>query len=254
MSQSRAERRRNARGGSAPPPKRDPMMPIYLGLAAVVILVFAGFGITNFVQNKARADAMAFATNTPTPGPSPTTKPIQLAIAQAVGTPGAFPKGDFKRNLPTDTAQGGHGQDVDGIPCQTNEGVQLHIHSHLAILVNGKLQQIPEAIGVQPIPPNSGCLYWIHTHDASGVLHVESGSVSAPNGGPYTLGMFFDIWGEQVSRDQVGPFKGTVTAFVNSQPYDGDLRAIPLRSHQRITLEVGQPVVPPPVYLLPAGD
>jgi hypothetical protein len=66
--------------------------------------------------------------------------------------------------------------------------------------------------------------------------------------------MFFDIWGEPLSSNQVGPFKGPVTAYVNSQPYTGDLRAIPLRSHQRITLEVGQPVVPPPTYLLPPGD
>jgi hypothetical protein len=254
MSQSRAERRRSARGGNAPPPKRDPMMPIYLGLAVVVILIFAGFGITNFLQNKARSDAYAFATNTPTPGPSPTAKPIQLTAGESIGKAGAFPTGDFKRNISTDQAGGGHGQDVDGIPCQTNEGVQLHIHSQLSIFVHGKLVQIPEAIGIVPIPPQSGCLYWIHTHDNSGVIHVESGSVSAPGGGPYTLGMFFDIWGEPLSSNQVGPFKGPVTAYVNSQPYTGDLRAIPLRSHQRITLEVGQPVVPPPTYLLPPGD
>jgi hypothetical protein len=254
MTQTRAERRRSTRGGNAPPPKRDPMMPIYIGLAVVVILIFAGFGITNFVQNKARSDAYAFATNTPTPGPGKTPKPIQLAPTEAVGEPGAFPKGDFKRNIPTDTAQGGHGQDVDGIPCQTSEGVQLHVHSHLAIYVHGKLIQVPEAIGVQPIPPNSGCLYWIHTHDNSGVIHVESGSVQSPNGGAYTLGNFFDIWGEPLTNDQIGPYKGPVTAFVNSQPYSGDLKAIPLRSHQRIVLEVGKPVVPPPVYLLPPGD
>jgi hypothetical protein len=254
MSQSRAERRRTARGGNAPPPKRDPMMPIYIGFAVIVILVFAGFGITNFVQNKARSDAWAFATNTPTPGPSPSGKPIQLAAGQSVGKAGAFPKGDFKHNLPTDTAQGGRGQDVDNIPCQANEGVQLHIHAHLAIFVHGKQVQIPEAIGVTPIPPNSGCLYWIHTHDNSGVIHVEAGSITSPNGGPYTLGDFFDIWGETLSRNQIGQFKGQVTAYVNGSLYEGDLREIPLRSHQRIVLEVGQPVVPPPVYLLPPGD
>src|SRR5581483_832488 len=104
MSQSRAARRRNARGGNAPPPKRDPMMPIYLGLAVVVILIFAGFGITNFLQNKARSDAYAFATSTPTPGPSPTAKPIQLTAGESIGKAGAFPKGDFKRNISTDQA------------------------------------------------------------------------------------------------------------------------------------------------------
>lgn len=253
MSQSRAERRRNTRGGNAPPPKRDPMMPVYLGLAIVIVLVFAGFGITNFVQNRARAQALAFATNTPTPGPNPTTKPIQLQNLQALGKPIGFAQPDLKNGKPADTAQGGRGQDVDGVPCQTSEGVQLHIHTHLALFVKGAQVQIPQEIGMAPTP-QGGCLYWIHTHDASGVIHVESGSISAPNGGPFTLGMFFDIWGVPVSREGVGPFKGPVTAFVNSTPYDGDIRAIPLRSHQRITLEVGKPIVPAPVYLLPVGD
>ncbi len=230
------------------------MMPIYIGLGVIVVLIFAGFGISNYMQNKAHNDAYAFDTATPTPGPARTSKPVQLSAGENLGKTGFFPKGDFKRNVSTDTAQGGRGQEVDGIPCETNEAVQLHIHSQLAIFVHGVLVQVPEAIGIVPIPPNSGCLYWIHTHDASGVIHVEAGSVGAPNGGPYTLGMFFDIWGETLSRTQIGPYKGPVTAFVNSEPYDGDLRAIPLRSHQRIVLEVGKPVVPPPVYLVPAGD
>ncbi len=203
MSHSRAERRRSTRGGNAPPPKRDPMVPIYIGLAAVVVLVFIIFGITNYVQNKARADAFAFAVSTPSPGPSPTSKPVQLANLQAVGKAIGFPKSDLAHGNPEDTAQGGRGQDVDGIPCQTSEGVVLHIHSHLAIFDHGTQVQVPAFIGMSP-NAQGGCLYWIHTHDPSGVIHVESGSVTAPQGGPFTLGMFFDIWGEQLSRDRVG--------------------------------------------------
>jgi hypothetical protein len=253
MSQSRAERRRQSRGGNAPPPKRDPMVPIYIGFALIVVLVFAGFGISNWIQNHARAQALAFDVSTPSPGPSPTTKPVQIANLQKIGKAIGFPVPDLQKGKPADTAQGGQGQDVDGIPCQTSEAVQLHIHSQLSLFDNGTQVQIPAFIGMAPTP-QGGCLYWIHTHDASGVIHVEAGDVSAPNGGPYTLGMFFDIWGQPLSRTQIGPFKGAVTAFVNGQPYDGDLRAIPLRSHQLIALEVGTPIVKPPHYLLPAGD
>lgn len=253
MSQSRAERRRSTRGGNAPPPKRDPMVPIYIGFAVVVALIFAGFGISNWIQNNARAKAVAFDVSTPTPGPQPTKKPMQLQNLQVVGKPIGFAKANFQQNKPADTAQGGRGQNVDGIPCETSEGVVLHIHSQLSIFYKGTQVQIPALIGMAP-SAQGGCLYWIHTHDASGVIHVEAGSVTAPNGGPYTLGLFFDIWGEQLAADHVGPFKGPVTAFVNGQPYSGDLRSIPLRSHQLITLEVGKPIVPPPNYLLPPGD
>ncbi len=77
---SRAERRRTSRGGAAPPPrKRDPMVPIYIALGAIVVLVFIGFGISNYVTNRSRAQITALDVATPTAGPVPTTKPVQPA-------------------------------------------------------------------------------------------------------------------------------------------------------------------------------
>ena len=257
---SRAERRRSARGGATPPPaKRDPMVPIYAGFAVIIVLVFIGFGISNFITNRSHAQALAFDYGTPSPGPQPTTKPIQLKDPQPqpVGKPiFGLATPDPKKGILSDSSTGGHGQPVDGIPCATSEAVAVHVHSQLAILVDGAPLQVPPYIGIAltPTSETGSCLYWIHTHDASGVIHVEAGEPSAPNGGPYTLGMFFDIWGQPLSRSQVGPFKGNVTAYVNGQSYSGNLADIPLRSHQRIVLEVGQPVVPPPTYLLPKGD
>jgi hypothetical protein len=103
--------------------------------------------------------------------------------------------------------------------------------------------------------PGGGCLYWIHTHDASGIIHIEAPAVTPPTGGDhYTLGMFFDIWGEPLTRDNVAGLKGPVTAFVNGAKYDGELKDIPLLSHQQVVLEVGTPVVPPPNYVMPPND
>jgi hypothetical protein len=254
MSQpSRAERRRSTRGGSAPPPKRDPMVPIYAGLAAVIILVFAGFSIVNAYQNHRQQAALAFEVSTPTPAPAPTRKPIQIKNFEVIGKPIGFAQPDVKKGILTDTAAGGRGSPVDGIPCETTEQAVLHIHSHLSIFNNGTPIEIPPYVGMAAMG-QTGCLYWIHTHDATGIIHVEAGSDEAPNGGPYTLGMFFDIWGEPLGPLQVGPFKGQVTAFVNGTRYVGSLAQIPLRAHQDITLEVGTPIVPPPNYALPAGD
>ena len=41
-------------------------------------------------------------------------------------------------------------QTIDGIKCELAEKVVFHIHSHLAIFVNGKQKQVPYGIGIGP--------------------------------------------------------------------------------------------------------
>lgn len=242
MSQpTRNERRRQQRGGSTPPTRRDPMTAIYVsvGVALVVIvLIFAGL---NWRQRARLAAAMA----TPTPAAGPTSKPIQLTDGVPVGIP-------FEKTKLPDTIHGGIGAPIDGITCGAMEYATLHVHSHLALFVNGKQLAVPQYIGMAP-NASGGCLYWIHTHDASGIIHVEAPQLNAPGGGPYTLGDFFDIWGMPLTRSNVAGFKGPVTAYVNGTLYAGPLRAIPLHAHQQIVLEVGKPV-PPPNYIFPPND
>jgi hypothetical protein len=250
---SRAERRRHQRGGSGPPPRRDPMIPVYIGFGVVIVLVLIGFGVMSAVQNSQRNAQQAFVTSTPTPGPNAKSTPVQLKDGAALGKK-YFATPNPSHGFIGDTPIGGRGVPVDNIPCETNEAAVLHVHTHLAIFYHGVLMQVPPYLGFAATAPGQGCLYWIHTHDGSGIIHIEAGSVNSPNGGNYTLGNFFDIWGEQLARTRVGPFEGPVTAFVNGSPYNGDLSQIPLRSHQQIVLEVGRPVVPPPNYVFPVGD
>ncbi len=242
MSQpSRAERRRHARGGAAPPPRRDPMRAVYIGIGIAIVALIAIFAGLNWWQNRKVQQAYA----TPTPGPNASAKPIQLADGQALGA--RF----FKQKYP-DTAQGGRGQTVDGIGCGTQEYATLHVHTHLAIFDNGKQIQVPRWIGFAPSLAG-GCLYWIHTHDGSGIIHLEAPDIAPPQGGVYTLGMLFDIWGQPLQRQDVAGFVGPVTAYVNGTKYDGDLSAIPLGAHQQIVLMIGRPV-PPPNYAFPPND
>ncbi|MCC9309491.1 hypothetical protein LN042_20820 [Kitasatospora sp. RB6PN24] len=149
---------------------------------------------------------------------------------------------------PSSTAAGG--QTVDGISCSATEQVAYHIHSHLAVYVNGQSRSIPYGIGiVMPVPtttPNgvfaqaTNCYYWLHTHASDGIIHVES-----PTQSQYTLGQFFDIWQQPLSATQVGPATGPVTAYVNGKPYTGDPRDITLQPHEDIQLDVGTPTVAP---------
>jgi hypothetical protein len=246
MSQpTRADRRRDQSRGAAPPPRRDPMTFVYVGVGVAVLAVILIFGGMNWQQNQLRTAAFA----TPTPGPSPQGKVITLVDGTSVGT------AHFVSKVP-DAPKGGMGLPVDGIQCGGMEYATLHIHPHVSLFVNGKQLQIPQGIGfgLASAANPQGCLYWIHTHDASGIIHIEAPQIEAPAGGPYTLGMLFDIWGQPLTDNAIADAKGPVTAYVNGTKYDGDLRQIPLKSHQEITLEVGTPVVPPPSYTFPVAD
>jgi hypothetical protein len=238
---SRAERRRHQRGGAAPPPRRDPMRSVYIGIGIAIVAVILGFAAFNWWQNRMVAQANA----TPSPGPNASAKAVQLSNGENLGT--KFVKAKYP-----DTPLGGRGRTMDGIGCGAMEYATLHVHTHLAIFRNGKQMQVPQYIGFAPNLAG-GCLYWIHTHDASGIIHIEAPDISPPQGGPYTLGMLFDIWGQSLDRNNIAGLAGPVTAYVNGQQYDGDLRAIPLGAHQQIVLEVGTPLVPPPNYAFPPG-
>lgn len=139
------------------------------------------------------------------------------------------------------------GATVDNIKCETSEQAAYHIHAHLAIFVNGTAVPLQPGIGIPGGKPVQGfasggkCLYWLHTHDASGVIHIES-----PVQRTYTLGQFFDIWGRPVSSSQVGPASGKVTVYVDGKQYTGDPRSITLTPHKVIQLDVGKVVAPKP--------
>jgi hypothetical protein len=220
------------------------MTAVYVGFAAVIVLIIVALLIVRWNQNRLLTAAYA----TPTPGASSSAgpSPVPLVDGVAVGKP------LIKVNpLGTDTKAGGQGQPVDGISCGGMEYSTLHVHPHLAIFINGVQAQVPRLIGGVPKP---GCLYWIHTHDASGIIHIEAPVLQPAGSSGFNLGMLFDIWGQPLANDDIAGFKGPVTAYVNGQKYDGDLRQIPLISHQEITLEVGSPVVPPPNYQFPPND
>jgi len=142
------------------------------------------------------------------------------------------------------------GQTIDGIGCQTSEQTVFHIHTHLTIFVNGQQRQVPPAIGIPgavaqqtsagPFIGSGTCFYWLHTHAADGIIHIES-----PVQRTYTLGEFFDEWGQPLGPGQVGPAKGTVTAIVNGKVFKGNPRDVPLGSHEDLQLDVGTPLVAP---------
>ena len=88
---------------------------------------------------------------------------------------------------------------------------------------------------------NSGsCFYWLHTHAADGIIHIES-----PVQRTYTLGEFFDEWGQPLGPSQVGSAHGKVTVIVNGKVFTGNPRDVPLGSHENLQVQVGTPLVAP---------
>lgn len=132
------------------------------------------------------------------------------------------------------------GQTIDGIRCDTAEGAVFHIHQHLTILDRGKPLAIPSDIGRPLATP---CLYWLHTHSPDGLVHIE-----APKFRSFTLGNFFDVWGEPLTKSRVSSVKvrrGDLRVYVNGSPYRGDARKIELSQHTDIAIEVGPPYTKP---------
>ena len=182
--------------------------------------------------------------STPTDPSAPSfSAPLPIAIGQTIGT-ATFAVGD--------SASGGNGQTVEGVPCDASTPVR-HIHAHLTLIANGVQRAIPLAIGVegavtiQNFVVDGHCFYWLHTHDATGIIHLE-----APVTTPLTLGQFFAIWGEPLSRSNIAGFAGTSTAYVDSTRYDGDLGALAIEAHQQITLIVGTVPSEIPIYAFPS--
>lgn len=142
------------------------------------------------------------------------------------------------------------GATVDGIQCQSSEQSLFHIHAHLTVFVNGTPRQIPYGIGIPnaqtqataqgPFVNGGSCLYWLHTHAADGIIHIES-----PVRRTFTLGDLFDIWGQQLGPDRAATATGPVTAIYNAKLYRGNPRNIPLNAHAQIQLDIGQPLVGP---------
>jgi hypothetical protein len=234
------------------------------GIAAAAVAVAAAVAIALTVVTGGNGTSSATSASSASSAAEPQLKLAPLSTIGALtpapspGPPG--PEGVAVPSAPplAGVSTGASGQSIDGISCQASEQVLFHIHAHLTIFVNGSPRQVPAAVGIPgavaqntpqgPFVGGGTCFYWLHTHAADGVIHVES-----PVKRTYTLGDFFDEWGQPLSVSQVGPATGHVTAIYNHQVYRGNPRDIPLTAHAQIQLDVGTPHAAPETISWPSG-
>ena len=126
---------------------------------------------------------------------------ILLVVAAYVGVAYVFKPGPTSYNVVMDCGA---------------EGTAAHYHPLLVINVNGARQSVPADIGVTNTPdltnPSYYCtsgLHMLHTHETTGIIHVELPFVPPPTP---TLGDFFTIWGQYLNSGQVWRYSGSVHA------------------------------------------
>ena len=181
-------------------------------------------------------------TSTPAPTPTPTAGPIGTS-SRTVDAEENFQNPDSASwytsgtaswtNHAGDTSSGNSG---DGDSCDTTmtsepTGSYFHSHAFVGIFYNGTEMALPQAIGIQsPIEPtkgtpahqydydeveNASCMFHVHTHDYSGLVHVEV--PNQPFDATYqslpsyaNLQTLLDIWGATLS------FSSGLTAGMNT--------------------------------------
>jgi hypothetical protein len=110
-----------------------------------------------------------------------------------------------------------------GLEPLASEGSLVHYHAHLDVFYNGQPVLVPALVGIDMGQSRISAL---HTHQDSGVLHVES-----PKEQVITLGQFFTEWNV--------PLAGAKVYVEGKEVADG--AAVALADHQQIAVVFGTP-------------
>jgi hypothetical protein len=124
-----------------------------------------------------------------------------------------------------------------------------HYHVHVQLVVDGHDVPIPAQVGLDS---STGVFSEVHTHDDTGVIHIESGDTSFRA----TLADVLDMWGVYLSPKCIGGYCGGVKMWVNGKPSTAYGNLV-LQAHMAITLLEGAPpskFKPAKSYNFPAGE
>jgi hypothetical protein len=122
-----------------------------------------------------------------------------------------------------------------GLPALGPEATTVHFHVNLVVYVHGHQVQVPYALGIDLRRLQ---LAEIHTHSASGTIHIEAAQPRR-----FTLGMVFDVWGVRFTPDCLGGYcrngADRIRTFVSGHPFDGDPTQLELGDGQVIVVAFG---------------
>ena len=120
------------------------------------------------------------------------------------------------------------------LPALPQEGTALHIHAHVDVFVSGRRMVVPAGIGIDP---GGRFISPIHTHDTTGIIHVESPTVRT-----FTLGEFFGVWGVRFGGRCLGGYCGShgrvLRVYADGRLVTDPWR-LPLTEHEQIVVAFG---------------
>jgi hypothetical protein len=136
-----------------------------------------------------------------------------------------------------------------GLSMLTAEGQGLHIHAHLDVFVNGQPVTVPAYLGIDLV---AGEITSLHTHDATGIIHVES-----PVNANFTLGQLFTEWGVRLGSGCVAGYCAPAApsaVYAGGVRQPGDPAAVEFHAHEEVALVIGTPPAAiPNKYNFPDG-
>jgi hypothetical protein len=136
---------------------------------------------------------------------------------------------------------------ASNVPCGPSEVLIRHVHAHLTILIRGQIKTVPAFIGITATQ-----ICWLHTHDTSGIIHVEAGDSRT-----FTLADFFAVWHQPLTETAIGGDSvangESIQVTVNQQPYTGASSTIVLSNHEDIVLQLGPPFLTLQPFVWPPG-
>jgi hypothetical protein len=146
-------------------------------------------------------------------------------------------------------------RDVGKLTCSNSASVRFG--AHLELFGRGFVVIVPRGVGIAPPLRTDGpfvtagaCSYAAQTREPTGVIEIAHGT-------RVTLEDFFALWGQPLGSRRLAGFRAIgserVRAWVNGRPWAADLRAIPLRPHDEIVLELGAFVAPHVSYRFRKG-
>ena len=147
------------------------------------------------------------------------------------------------------------GEPLGGLRCVRSQGRRIGVH--LELFARGRVVIVPAGVGVAPPLRSSGpyvvsgrCSYAVQTRAPTGVIEVAASS-------RLTLGAFFTVWGLPLGPRALAGFRARpgehVRAYVDGRSWKGDPRAIPLRRHTQVVLELGPFIPPHPTFRFAKG-
>jgi len=207
--------------------RRHVVLPVLLSLgvaalAAVVVVAFAVAGPEAKDGHRPDVRAAQGASTAP-PWPAPTGRAALEERADGAGL-----------------------EDVWG------QDLAMHDHTHVTVTVDGEPVTVPGDVGHDE---EARFAAEIHTHDTSGIVHVES-----PTAEEFTLGQFFSEWGVALDEEHVGSLGGTpgqrLTVWVGGKVHHGDPAEIVLEDLVDVDLVLapeGGLATPPEPFDWPAN-